>query len=88
MAFTRHFRNLTSDRGLYRLRDLSVSPVLSAISILSEPRYKDENITIFSWEDDGNSYGPVLGKGKIGFRQMTPLIAEYSNLVVRKVEIA
>ena len=50
--------------------------------------YKDGSITIFSWEDDGNSYGPVLGKGKIGFRQMTPLIAEYSNLVVRKIEVA
>ena len=50
--------------------------------------YKDESITIFTWEDDGNSYGPVLGEGKIGFRQMTPLIAEYSNLVVRKVEVA
>ena len=50
--------------------------------------YNDESITIFSWEDDGNSYGPVLGKGKIGFRQMTPLIAEYSNLVVRKIEVA
>jgi len=47
--------------------------------------YKDESITIFSWEDDGDSYGPVLGAGKIGFRQMTPLIAEYSNLVVKKV---
>ena len=49
--------------------------------------YKDELVTIFSWEDEGKIYGPVLGEGKIGFRQMTPLIAEYSNLVVRKVEI-
>jgi hypothetical protein len=47
--------------------------------------YKDEAITIFSWEDDGDSYGPILEEGEIGFRQMTPLIAEYSNLVVRKV---
>ena len=49
---------------------------------------KDQRITIFLWEDDGNTYGPVLGKGKIGFRQMTPLIAEYSNLVVRTIEVA
>jgi hypothetical protein len=49
--------------------------------------YKEENITVLSWTDDGKTYGPVLGEGKIGFRQMTPLIAEYSNLVVRKVEV-
>ena len=48
--------------------------------------YKEEELAIFAWEDDGMSYGPILGEGKIGFRQMTPLIAEYSNLVVREVE--
>lgn len=36
----------------------------------------------FIWEDDGESYGPLLGEGKIGFRQMSPLIAEYANLKV------
>lgn len=50
--------------------------------------YKDESVTVFEWQDDGESYGPLLGPGKIGFRQMTPLIAEYGNLVVRKVEPA
>jgi len=34
---------------------------------------------------DGKTYGPILDRGKIGFRQMTPLIAEYANLVVQKV---
>jgi hypothetical protein len=34
---------------------------------------------------DGKTYGPILDRGKIGFRQMTPLIAEYANLVVKKV---
>lgn len=47
--------------------------------------YGDEFITSFSWEDDGKKYGPILGGGKIGFRQMTPLIAEYSDLIVRRV---
>ena len=47
--------------------------------------YGDEEFAVFSWEDDGEKSGPILGGGKIGFRQMTPLIAEYSNLVVRKV---
>jgi hypothetical protein len=28
-------------------------------------------------------FGPVLTGGKIGFRQMTPMIAEYANLEIR-----
>ncbi|MBT3292049.1 MAG: DUF1961 family protein, partial [Victivallales bacterium] len=42
---------------------------------------------LFEWHDNGEDYGPVLGGGRIGFRQMSPLIAEYANLTVRKVEI-
>lgn len=39
-------------------------------------------LTVFSWQDDGEAFGPVLDGGKIGFRQMAPLIGEYSNLKV------
>lgn len=39
-------------------------------------------LTVFTWEDDGTSFGPVLGGGKIGFRQMAPLIGEYADLKV------
>ncbi len=39
-------------------------------------------LEIFNWTDDGRTYGDVLGGGKIGFRQMAPLIGEYSNLKV------
>lgn len=41
-----------------------------------------DGLVVFSWTDDGVSYGPVLGGGKIGFRQMAPLIGEYSDLAV------
>ena len=44
------------------------------------------DLQLFDWEDDGETYGPLLGGGKIGFRQMAPLIGEYANLVVRSVE--
>ncbi len=47
--------------------------------------YIDE-LLIFDWVDDGKTYGPVLNKGKIGFRQMAPLIAEYSNFKVTKIK--
>lgn len=43
------------------------------------------DLPIFSWMDDGKTYGPLLGGGKIGFRQMAPLVAEYANLRVYDV---
>lgn len=39
-------------------------------------------LTVLEWTDDGEAYGPLLGGGKVGFRQMAPLIAEYANLRV------
>jgi len=47
-----------------------------------------DGLTVFKWQDDGKSYGPILADGHIGFRQMTPLIAEYSDLQVHRVEAA
>lgn len=39
-------------------------------------------LEVFTWSDDGKKYGPVLLDGKIGFRQMAPLMAEYEDLRV------
>ncbi|MDD9269124.1 DUF1961 family protein [Paenibacillus sp. GCM10023248] len=39
-------------------------------------------LVLFRWQDDGSTWGPLLGAGKLGFRQMAPLIAEYGNLQV------
>ena len=39
-------------------------------------------LPIFSFKDDGQTYGPLLGGGKIGFRQLAPLTAAYRNLKV------
>ncbi|NQX58807.1 DUF1961 family protein [Paenibacillus qinlingensis] len=43
-------------------------------------------LPILEWEDDGRTFGPILGSGKIGFRQMAPLIAEYANLQVYRLD--
>lgn len=43
------------------------------------------DLPILSWTDDGQTFGPMLGGGKVGFRQMAPLIAEYANFRVHKV---
>ena len=44
-----------------------------------------DDLEVFRWEDEGLG-GPPLGGGHIGFRQMTPLVAEYENLTVDRVE--
>ena len=43
-------------------------------------------LQLFHWIDPGDACGPVLTDGRIGFRQMAPLIAEYSNLLVEAIE--
>lgn len=44
-------------------------------------------LSIFSYQDDGHTYGPLLGSGKIGFRQLAPLTAEYRNFKVYSLNI-
>jgi hypothetical protein len=46
-------------------------------------RFSINDLTLFDWTDDGRQFGPVLAGGRIGFRQMAPLVAEYANLTVR-----
>ena len=43
------------------------------------------DLLVLEWYDDGQTYGPVLGGGKIGFRQMSGLIADYANLTVQTI---
>ena len=50
-------------------------------------RFEIEQLTCWTWIDDGTGYGPVLGGGHIGFRQMAPLIAEYRDLKVERVRV-
>ena len=39
-------------------------------------------LQVFSFEDDDKTYGRLLQGGKIGFRQLAPMVAEYSDLKV------
>ena len=41
-----------------------------------------DSILCFVYYDDGLSYGPLLGGGHAGFRQMSPMVGEYANLRV------
>ena len=40
------------------------------------------DLKVFEYNDDGKEYGDYLREGRIGFRQLAPMIAEYSNLKV------
>lgn len=44
-----------------------------------------DGLLILSWADDGETYGEILSSGKIGFRQMSPTEAEYTNLRVERI---
>ena len=48
-------------------------------------RISIDDLLSFDWQDDGETYGPRHGAGRIGFRQMAPLIAEYANLKVHAI---
>ena len=42
-------------------------------------------LCVFTYTDDGKTYGPLLEGGKIGFRQLAPLVARYKNLKVYRL---
>lgn len=58
---------------------------LCVIKCANEVVFYINELEIFHFVDDGKTYGDLLGGGKIGFRQMSPMIGEYSNLKVYEV---
>ena len=48
----------------------------------SRINFSINELPVLAWNDDGTTYGQPHGAGKIGFRQMSPFIAEYANLKV------
>jgi len=60
----------------YRIEIVKAGPMV---------RFAIQAIPIFTWHDDGTTFGPVHKGGKIGFRQMTPMLAEYANLKIERV---
>ena len=45
-----------------------------------------DSLKIFAYEDDGKTYGARLKGGRIGFRQLAPMIGEYSDLKLNDME--
>lgn len=67
------------------ISDANIDYHMQVVKFGHRVSFSINELPIFTWIDDGVSYGPVLGAGRIGFRQMAPLIAEYADLRVRAV---
>ena len=65
--------------------DAKDSYEIKIVKLGSDIGFYIDELPIFQWHDDGN-LGAVLDKGKIGFRQMAPLAALYSDLRVYRVQ--
>jgi len=55
---------------------------ISIIKLDSDVSFSINGLNLFTYHDDGRTYGPLLQGGKIGFRQLAPLAAAYRNLEV------
>ena len=49
-------------------------------------QFEIDELVVYAWHDDGTIGGLPLGPGRIGFRQMAPLVAEYANLEIRALD--
>ena len=55
---------------------------LEVIKRGTEVGFSVNGLEVLHYHDDGETFGPLLGGGKIGFRQLAPMIGEYANLKV------
>lgn len=90
-----HTCNLRKSKGFYLVAQ-GADPIPDSDDAdrfyqLEIRKYKDtvlfsiDGLHIFSYHDDGASHGSFLHGGKIGFRQLAPLAAEYKNLEVAAI---
>lgn len=42
------------------------------------------DLPVLEWQDNGKDHGPIFAGGKIGFRQMAPMKAGYSQFTVKE----
>lgn len=57
---------------------------LSLLKRGAEVRFAVNGLEVLRFTDDGKTYGPILGGGKIGLRQLAPMAGEYADLRIWK----
>ena len=65
--------------------DASAPYRLGLLKYKDQVRFFVNELEVFSYLDDGITYGERLGGGKIGFRQLAPMIGEYAGLKVYRL---
>jgi len=91
-----HTCNLRKSYGFYLVAQ-GGDPIPDADEVQDFYRmeiYKKGNVVTFSvnelevfrFEDDGKSYGELLGGGCVGFRQLAPMLGAYRNLKIYSLE--
>ena len=60
---------------------------LSLLKQGADVRFAVSGLEVLRFHDDGASWGPLLGGGHIGLRQLAPMIGEYANLRVYRTGV-
>lgn len=90
-----HTCNLRKSKGFYLVAQ-GADPIPDAVDVSDfyhicvrkkgkQISFSINDLAVFTFEDDNEMYGPTLGTGKIGFRQLAPLSAAYRNLKVYQI---
>ena len=91
-----HTCNLRKSHGFY-LVSQGADPIpdaddadgfyhLSLLKLGADVRFAINDLEVLSFHDDGEQYGPLLGGGCVGLRQLAPMAGEYANLRVYRVK--
>lgn len=89
-----HVCNLRKSHGFHMVaqgadplpdvRDAAPPYTARVIVLGADVAFTINDLPILHFRDDGQTYGPPLDGGKVGFRQMAPLVAQYANLTVHE----
>lgn len=91
-----HTCNLRKSYGFYLVTqgadpipdadDCTIDYNLTVIKKTNRVEFYVNDLLSFTFDDDGKTYGDFLRDGRIGFRQLAPMIGEYSDLKVYSIE--
>ena len=90
-----HTCNLRKSYGFYLVAqgadpipDVADAEGFYALSLLkkgADIQFAINDLEVLFFHDDGAQFGPLLGGGRVGLRQLAPMIGEYANLRVYTV---
>lgn len=90
-----HTCNLRKSYGFYLVAqgadpipDVADAEEFYKLSLLkkgADIRFAINDLEVLFFHDDGAQFGPLLGGGRVGLRQLAPMIGEYANLRVYTV---